>query len=162
MSRQIHAQQTHKVKVPLHQPSPIEATGTLLLTEMDEHQERSFQTAIQQRSLEYSSSHVEATALLGLEKVAWPNSPKAIRSPLWMILWDVLFDLALFSCAVAFLAFAVVVNLYDQASTRENARTTNMLLDAIKYVGNLIDPFVSVNWIDTGPNGVSNTIRPNS
>lgn len=89
----------------------------------------------------------EATAapLLNAEKLlsapqGWPTSPKRIRSPWWIIVWNGMFDLTLFTCAVAFLAFAGIVSHYDQASTAENPRTVAMLLNATKYVND-------VHWI---------------
>lgn len=66
----------------------------------------------------------------------WPNSPKAIKSSWWMVLWDGIFDLLLFACAVAFLFFAVAVSRYDQVATAENPKTTELLLNATKYVSN--------------------------
>jgi hypothetical protein len=59
-----------------------------------------------------------------------------------MIIWNGIFDLLLFACAIAFLAFAVIVSLYDRASTLEHPRTTSMLLNATKYVSSW--PLVAV------------------
>ena len=87
----------------------------------------------------HAASLVTAAPLLATEKhttaiQGWPTAPRRIQSPWWIIVWNVLFDLILFACAVAFLAFAGIVSHYDQASTAENPRTTAMLLNATRYV----------------------------
>lgn len=87
----------------------------------------------------HAASLVTAAPLLATEKhttaiQGWPTTPRRIRSPWWIIVWNVVFDLILFACAVAFLAFAGIVSHYDQASTAENPRTTAMLLNATRYV----------------------------
>lgn len=64
----------------------------------------------------------------------WPNSPKQIKSSWWIILSIAVFDLILFTCAVAFLAFAAIVSYYNQTPTIEIPQTTEMLISATKYV----------------------------
>jgi hypothetical protein len=83
------------------------------------------------------------TPLLRLE--GWPTSPNRVHSSLWMTIWDGIFDLLLFACAVAFLAFAAIVSLHDEAPTLDNPRTTSMLLNAIKYVSEWSDFFVCIS-----------------
>lgn len=51
-----------------------------------------------------------------------------------MIIWNATFDLLLFACSVAFLAFAAIVSYYNQAPTAENPRTTEVLLNGSQYV----------------------------
>ena len=87
----------------------------------------------------HAASLVTTAPLLATEKYTtaiqdWPTSPRRIRSPWWIIVWDIIFDLTLLACAVAFLAFAGIVSHYDQASTIDNPRTTAMLLNATRYV----------------------------
>jgi hypothetical protein len=90
----------------------------------------------------HAANLVTAAPLLATNKnttaiQSWPTAPRRIRSPWWIIVWNVVFDLLLFACAVAFLAFAGIVSHYDQASTAENPRTTAMLLNATRYVSQL-------------------------
>jgi hypothetical protein len=86
------------------------------------------------RHTETPTKHLLATEKPAPALRGWPDAPRAIRSPWWVTAWDILFDLTLFACAVALLVFAVVVELHDGAPTSENPRTTQMLLNATKYV----------------------------
>lgn len=86
------------------------------------------------RLTETPTKHLLATEKPAPALRGWPDAPRAIRSPWWVTAWDILFDLTLFACAVALLVFAVVVELLDGAPTSENPRTTQMLLNATKYV----------------------------
>jgi hypothetical protein len=134
-------QQPNAIETQHYQPSPIEATEASLLTTTTGSGESDSQTTKLPQNDQHTSVPTEATTapLLVPEKAAsrlegWPTSPKPVHSPLWMIIWNGIFDLLLFACATAFLAFAVIVSLYDRASTVENPRTTSMLLNATKYV----------------------------
>ena len=146
---------SHTAEAQQYQPSPIEETLPDFLTTIDEPREHRTQGEATAQTHQYAYKPAEATAapLLDAEKVAmplkgWPASPKTVRSSLWMFVWNGIFDLLLFTCAVAFLAFASIVSQYDQASTVENPRTTGMLINATKYVRDL-KLFVGV-WADYG------------
>lgn len=80
-----------------------------------------------------------STAFLDNDKASheargWPSTPSRIKSTLLTVITYILFDIALFSCSVAFLVFAQLVVRYDQAPTIENLEATNMLRSATKYV----------------------------
>jgi hypothetical protein len=80
-----------------------------------------------------------AESLLHREKstrtlVGWPSSPSPIKTPIYIIVLNGLFDILLLACSIAFLAFALVVNIHDQHPTAENQRLTTALLNATKYV----------------------------
>jgi hypothetical protein len=64
----------------------------------------------------------------------WPTTPRAVRTSLLTIVTNAVVDVLLFTLSVAFLAFALTVNRFDQAPTEEHPRATEMLLEAIKYV----------------------------
>lgn len=68
----------------------------------------------------------------------WPSSPRRVRSSILAILSNAVFDFALLAFSAAFLAFALIVNSYDQAPTVEIPRATRMLDNATKYVCYLI------------------------
>lgn len=63
----------------------------------------------------------------------WPTSSNRNRSILSMAL-IIGFDLFLLACSSAFFAFALVVYFLDQAPTTEHPRTTEILMNATKYV----------------------------
>jgi hypothetical protein len=97
---------------------------------------------------EPTSNHVDnhfppAEPLLHQEHLSktlpgWPTTPKPIRTPVYIKLLNGVFDILLLTCSAAFLAFALIVNIHDQASTADNARLTKTLLDATKYVRSLV------------------------
>ncbi|KAF2123504.1 hypothetical protein P153DRAFT_413440, partial [Dothidotthia symphoricarpi CBS 119687] len=63
----------------------------------------------------------------------WPSSPKPINTPIYVKALNGLFDVLLFACSAAFLAFAIVVKLHDRVPTAEYPRLTTTLLRATKY-----------------------------
>ncbi|KIW29290.1 uncharacterized protein PV07_05115 [Cladophialophora immunda] len=63
----------------------------------------------------------------------WPTSPKTIKSSIGSVLTDLVVDSLLLAFSVAFLAFGLVVKLYDQAPTALHKHTANTLLSATKY-----------------------------
>jgi hypothetical protein len=100
-----------------------------------------------QRSLTIASDNLQpiyhddtpAESLLHREKQSkmlpgWPSSPKPIKTPIYIKVLNTMFDVLLFTCSVAFLVFALLVNVHDQDSTAENPRLTTTLLNATKYV----------------------------
>jgi hypothetical protein len=66
--------------------------------------------------------------------LGWPSSPSPIKTPIYISVLNGLFDILLLACSIAFLAFALVVNIHDQHPTAENQRLTTALLNATKYV----------------------------
>jgi hypothetical protein len=109
--------------------SPLEDSNT------SEYKEPT--SKVQQSALKSISA--TAVPLLDIEKAIptirdWPTSPKAVQHSPWLVRSNLLFDILLFACAVAFLAFALIVAHYDKASTANNPRATTMLLNATKYV----------------------------
>ena len=64
----------------------------------------------------------------------WPTAPQAIQVSLSTVVANAAFDVLLLACSVAFLTFALIVNRYDQAPTKEHPRAMEMLLSATKYV----------------------------
>jgi hypothetical protein len=74
--------------------------------------------------------------------VGWPSSPKPIKTPIYISVLNGLFDILLLACSIAFLAFALIVNIHDQHPTAENPRLTTALLNATKYV---LSPKYSLN-----------------
>lgn len=102
------------------------------------------------------STEPPLSPLLAIEKAArvlkdWPTSPKVIRSSIWIAVSNGIFDLLLFGCAVSFLVFASFVSHYDQASTVANPRTTNMLLNATKYVSRRFPEIAFSLTLNQGP-----------
>jgi hypothetical protein len=88
----------------------------------------------------HGGSHVPpAEPLLHQEHLSktisgWPTTPKPIRTPVYIKILNGIFDVLLLACSVAFLAFALIVSIHDQASTVDKPRLTKTLLDATKYV----------------------------
>jgi hypothetical protein len=118
------------------------ATAQLLLDHENETRENQCQ-----RSLTIASNGLQpvrhddtpAESLLHRDKPpnmfpGWPSSPKPIKTPIYIKVLNTMFDVLLFNCSAAFLAFALVVNVHDQDSTAENPRLTRALLNATKYV----------------------------
>jgi hypothetical protein len=64
----------------------------------------------------------------------WPTSPKPIKTGIYIKLLNGVFDVLLLTCSAAFLAFALIVSIYDQTPTADNPRLTKTLIDATKYV----------------------------
>lgn len=88
-----------------------------------------------------TSSHrnTPAEPLLYQEKPSktlpgWPTEPKPIKIPFYLQVLNGVFDVLLLTCSIAFLTFALVVSVYDQASTTEYPRLTTALVNATKYV----------------------------
>lgn len=69
----------------------------------------------------------------------WPNKSKPIKHSIPILIWTAILDFLLFSCSVAFFAFALVVQNYKQASTADNPRATRMLINATRYVSIILD-----------------------
>jgi hypothetical protein len=67
----------------------------------------------------------------------WPIKPGQIKHGKAMYVSKLLLDFTLLACAIAFLAFALMVCRYDQASTSQHPQATAMLESATKYVSNL-------------------------
>jgi hypothetical protein len=64
----------------------------------------------------------------------WPTSPKSVKPTVVAIASDLGVDFVLLGLSIVFLAFALIVNHYDQAAIAQNPRATEVLLNAIKYV----------------------------
>jgi hypothetical protein len=67
----------------------------------------------------------------------WPTTLKPIRTLVYIKLLNGFFDILLLTCSAAFLAYALIVNIHDQAATADYPRLTKTLLDATKYVRSL-------------------------
>ena len=72
----------------------------------------------------------------------WPDKPNPIKHSIPILIWTAILDLLLFSCSVAFFAFALVVQNYEQASTADNPRATRMLINATRYVSSILNIMV--------------------
>jgi hypothetical protein len=99
-------------------------------------------------SITRSKSNIDqsstATPLLDTDKPAhvpdaWPTSPRRVKSSLVSVILDIIFDIILFAWSAVFLAFALVVNHYDQAPTVDHPKATRMLENATKYVRTIRD-----------------------
>ena len=64
----------------------------------------------------------------------WPTSPRPIKTAVYVQVYNGVFEALLLLCSIAFLAFALIVNAYDQSSTTEYPRLTKALINATKYV----------------------------
>jgi hypothetical protein len=64
----------------------------------------------------------------------WPIGPGQVRHGKARSASKLLLDFTLLGCATAFLAFALTVSRYDQASTSQHPQATAMLQSATKYV----------------------------
>jgi hypothetical protein len=66
---------------------------------------------------------ITAESLLHREKppktlLGWPSSPKPIKTPIYIKVLNILFDVLLLTCSVAFLIFALVVEVHHQDLSR--------------------------------------------
>jgi hypothetical protein len=64
----------------------------------------------------------------------WPASPKFVKPTIISVLSDYAVDLILLSFSLLFLAFALTVRQYDQASISRNPRAFDLLSQATRYV----------------------------
>ena len=88
-----------------------------------------------------SDSH-EPTAAPLLSKIVyvpaappdWPSSPKPVMHFWPGVFWSLLIDVSLLSFSVAFLASALIVSRYNQASTDEHYLGKERTISASKYV----------------------------
>jgi hypothetical protein len=64
----------------------------------------------------------------------WPTSPKRIRTTLYVGTWNLLVDVVLLAFSTVFLVFALIVNDYNGAPTRDHPRALERLQKAAKYV----------------------------
>jgi hypothetical protein len=64
----------------------------------------------------------------------WPTSPSRIKRPLYAIILDGAFDIALLAFSACFLVFSLVVMFYDGRSTSKSPTATSVLTRATKYV----------------------------
>jgi hypothetical protein len=64
----------------------------------------------------------------------WPALPRRVETPFYKRLTDLAVDLVLFSCSVAFFAFALAVIKYDKAPVDSDDVPAQTLLSAAKYV----------------------------
>jgi hypothetical protein len=87
-----------------------------------------------------STSHQKTPSTFLLEKAThpppwgWPSSPRRIKTSIRIGFWNAIVDILLFTCSVAYLAFALTVNSYNQAPTADNPRATDALTSATKWV----------------------------
>jgi hypothetical protein len=66
--------------------------------------------------------------------LGWPSSPKPITTPIYIKILNILLDILLLTCSIAFLVFALVVDVHHQDPTAEYPRLTTTLLNATKSV----------------------------
>jgi hypothetical protein len=66
----------------------------------------------------------------------WPIELGQVKHSKSSSALELLLDFTLLACATAFLAFALTVSRYDQASTSQHPQATAMLQSATKYVRN--------------------------
>jgi hypothetical protein len=64
----------------------------------------------------------------------WPALPRRVETSFDKRLTDLAVDLVLFSCSVAFFAFALAVIIYDEAPVDSDDTPAQTLLSAAKYV----------------------------
>jgi hypothetical protein len=64
----------------------------------------------------------------------WPASPKVVKPTIISVVSDLTVDLVLLSFSLLFLAFALTVRHYDQASISSNPRVFDLLSQATRYV----------------------------
>jgi hypothetical protein len=74
----------------------------------------------------------------------WPTWPSKIPIPFYVSIWSVIVDIALLLFSVAFLAFALIVNHYNQAATVSHPVATERLQSAAKYVQSLSPLFLDI------------------
>lgn len=74
--------------------------------------------------LDHSSVHLKG----------WPTLPSNVKYSRLSMATDLGVDVVLLLLASLFLAFALIVQHYDQTSVKEHPGTTRTLLDATKYV----------------------------
>jgi hypothetical protein len=99
-------------------------------------------TVADNMALRTSHDGALATAPLHREKTSrmiagWPYPPKPITTPIYVKFLNGVFDVLLFACSIAFLAFAIAVNIHDQDPVAGYPRLTTTLLRATKYVVSL-------------------------
>lgn len=91
----------------------------------------------------------------------WPTTPRRVELSWLAILSNGLLDVMLLACSMAFLAFALVVNTYDQEATGDCPKTKSMLEDATKYVS--VRRTVQASGADRklrlGTDGISHPLR---
>jgi hypothetical protein len=64
----------------------------------------------------------------------WPASPKVVKPTIISVVSDLTVDLILLFFSLLFLAFALTVRHYDQASISSNPRAFDLLSQATRYV----------------------------
>jgi hypothetical protein len=64
----------------------------------------------------------------------WPSSPRLVKPTIISVVSDLAVDLILLSFSLLFLAFALTVQHYDQASISSNPRVFDLLTQATRYV----------------------------
>lgn len=69
----------------------------------------------------------------------WPKLPSNVKYSRLSMAADLGVDVVLLLLASLFLAFALIVQHYDQASVSEYPETTKLLLDATRYVRDTIE-----------------------
>ncbi|KAJ8115281.1 hypothetical protein OPT61_g3031 [Boeremia exigua] len=134
-----HAQDTTGTQT--HKHVPTDTITSLLFADSQasrDGENRETQSSLHSRNVSTSMA-TTTTPLLDAESAAaksqcWPTSPRRIQSSWGAIILNGVFDVLLFSCAIAFLTFAAVVSHHDQVPTADYPRTTAMLLNATKYV----------------------------
>lgn len=140
--------------------SPFSALSTDHRSDLDEHRDTTNVSLVEQEhetladqlptgstvadnmALRTSRDDALATAPLHREKTSrmiagWPSSPKPIATPIYVKVLNGFFDVLLSACSIAFLAFAIAVNIHDQDPVAGYPRLTTTLLSATKYVVSL-------------------------
>jgi hypothetical protein len=64
----------------------------------------------------------------------WPMAPSNVTCSTVSVLTDLGVDIVLLLFASSFLAFAIIVEHYDQAPTADHPKATHALIAATKYV----------------------------
>lgn len=64
----------------------------------------------------------------------WPTLPCRVQRPWYATLWSLAVDITLLTCSITFLAFAPIVNYYNEAPIAEHRTATDRLVGASKYV----------------------------
>ena len=64
----------------------------------------------------------------------WPTSPKRIRTSVYLVTWNLLVDVVLLAFSTVFLIFALAVNDYNGAPTRDHLSALKRMQNAAKYV----------------------------
>jgi hypothetical protein len=54
----------------------------------------------------------------------WPSLPKSIKTPVYIRMFNGIFDILLLACSAAFFAFALIVMIHNHDSTAEYPRLT--------------------------------------